>query len=116
MSVETELHGYKRQIQKAQEQNEQLTYMHNRIESDVITVKKQIVACQNKQEALKIEYSKYNRALNETEHQLNRAQVVSCVFLKSLCAMRYNMLIYCLFLFYLIIFYYHFTSLHSSNQ
>lgn len=77
MSIETELDGYKRQISKAQEQNEHLTYMHNRIESDITSVKKQIGISLNKQEALKIEYSKYSRALNETEHQLSRAQTVS---------------------------------------
>ena len=77
MAIETELDGYKRQIQKAQEQNEQLTYMHNRIESDISSVKKQIQICLNKQEALKIEYNTYSRALHETEQLLNKASIVS---------------------------------------
>ena len=80
MAIETELDGYKRQIQKVQEQNEQLTYMYNRIESDIASVKKQIIICQNKHEALKIEYSTYNRTLYETEAALCRAQTVSVIF------------------------------------
>ena len=70
------MEGYKRQIHKAQEQNEQLTYMSNRIESDITSVKRQVVVCQNKHEAIKIEYSTYSRALNETESQLGRVQTV----------------------------------------
>eukprot|EP00794_Sanderia_malayensis_P008980 gene8980-9938_t len=73
MSIETELDGYKRQIKKSQEQNEQLTYMQNRIETDIALLRKQIGICQNKHEALKIQYSSYSRALYETEQQLNRA-------------------------------------------
>ena len=76
-AIETELEGYKRQIQKAQEQNEQLTYMANRIESDITGVKKQINVCRNKNEAIKIEYNTYNRALHETENQLGRVQTVT---------------------------------------
>ena len=75
-AIETELEGYKRQILKAQEQNEQLTYMYHRIESDISTVKKQIAVCENKHEAIKIEYSTYNRALQETDSQLGRVQTV----------------------------------------
>ena len=75
-AIETELEGYKRQILKAQEQNEQLTYMHNRIKSDISAVKKQTAVCLNQHEAIKIEYSTYNRALHETETQLGRVQTV----------------------------------------
>ena len=83
MAIETELEGYKRQIKKAQEQNEQLTYMHNRIETDIGMVKKQIGISQNKHEALKIEYCTYSRALHETEQQLNRSTTVSNKFFMS---------------------------------
>jgi len=72
MAIDTELDGYKRQIKKAQEQNEQLTYMQNRIEGDIAMLKKQIAICQNKHEALKIQYSTYSRTLHDTEQQLNR--------------------------------------------
>ncbi|XP_057311737.1 coiled-coil domain-containing protein 40-like [Hydractinia symbiolongicarpus] len=75
LAIETELDGYRKQILKAQEQNEQLTYMYNRIESDITAVKKQITVAQNKHEALKIEYSTYSRTLHETEQFLNRAQI-----------------------------------------
>ena len=77
MAIETELDGYKRQILKAQEQNEQLTYMHNRIENDISSCKKQTRISQNKQETLKIEYSTYSRTLQETEQSLSKAQTVS---------------------------------------
>ena len=76
MAIETELEGYRRQIKKAQEQNEQLTYMQNRIEGDIAMLKKQIAICQNKHEALKIQYSTYSRTLHETEQQLNRTTTV----------------------------------------
>ena len=76
MAIETEMEGYKRQIKKAQEQNEHLTYMQNRIEGDIVMLKKQIAICQNKHEALKIQYSTYSRTLHETEQQLNRATTV----------------------------------------
>ena len=76
-AIDTELDGFKREITKAQEQNEQLTYMHHRIEGDIANVKKQIVVCQNKQEALKIEYGTYSRTLRETEQFLSKAHTVS---------------------------------------
>ena len=76
-AIDTELDGFKREITKAQEQNEQLTYMHHRIEGDIANVKKQIVVCQNKQEALKIEYGTYSRTLRETEQFLSKAYTVS---------------------------------------
>ena len=74
MAIETELGGYKRQIQKAQEQNEQLTYMHNRIEGDIAQVKRQTTISQNKQDTLRIEYSTYSRTLHETEQALTKIQ------------------------------------------
>ena len=90
MAIETELDGYKRQVHKVQEQNEQLTYMHNRIESDISTVKKQIIICQNKHEALRIEYSTYSRTLHETEITLNRAQTVCFVLVSVYIYIQYT--------------------------
>ena len=54
--------------------------MHNKIEADISMVKKLIGVSRNKQEVLKTEYSKYTRALHETEQQLSRAETVSEMF------------------------------------
>ena len=91
MNIDTELDGYRRQIKKTQEQNEQLTYMQNRIEGDIAMLKKQIALCQNKHEALKIQYSTYSRTLHETEQQLNRTTTVCC-FVNSLQQLKANFL------------------------
>ena len=79
-AIETEIEGYRKSIGKAQEQNEQITLMHNKIEADISMVKKLIGVSRNKQEVLKTEYSKYTRALHETEQQLSRAETVSEMF------------------------------------
>ena len=76
-AIETEIEGYRKSISKAQEQNEQITLMHNKIEADISMVKKLMALSKNKQEVLKAEYSKYTRALHETEQQLSRAETVS---------------------------------------
>lgn len=76
-AIETEIEGYRKSISKAQEQNEQITLMHNKIEADISMVKKLIGVSRSKQEVLKTEYSKYTRALHETEQQLSRAETVS---------------------------------------
>lgn len=75
-AIETEIEGYRKSISKAQEQNEQITLMHNKIEADISMVKKLISISRTKQETLKTEYSKYTRTLHETEQQLGRAQTV----------------------------------------
>lgn len=76
-AIETEIEGYRKSISKAQEQNEQITLMHNKIEADISMVKKLIAVSRNKQDVLKTEYSKYTRTLHETEQHLNRAETVS---------------------------------------
>ncbi|XP_015749660.1 PREDICTED: coiled-coil domain-containing protein 40-like [Acropora digitifera] len=73
-AIETEIEGYRKSISKAQEQNEQITLMHNKIEADISMVKKLMALSKNKQEVLKTEYSKYTRTLHETEQQLSRAE------------------------------------------
>ena len=77
MAIETEMDGYKRQILKAQEQNEHITYLHNRIENDISMLKKSIQVSKNKEEALKIEYSTYSHTFQETQQFLFKAQRVS---------------------------------------
>ena len=77
LSLETEIEGYKKSIQKEQEQNEKLTLILNKTERDIETIKKQLTICQNKHDALKAEYATYTRILHETEQSLNRAMTVS---------------------------------------
>ena len=77
MSLETEIDGYKRSIQKEQENNEKLTLVLNKTDSDMTTVKRLLQQCHDKHDALKSEYSTYTRMLHETEQALNRANTVS---------------------------------------
>ena len=76
-SLETEIDGYKKSIQKEQEQNEKLTLILNKTEVDIATVKKLQNICNSKHDALKTEYAAYTRMLHETEQALNRANTVS---------------------------------------
>ena len=76
MSLETEIEGYKKSIQKEQEQNEKLTFVQNKTEVDIATVKKLLQQAQDKHDALKNEYATYTRMLNETEQALGRANTV----------------------------------------
>lgn len=73
LALETEIEGYKKSIFKEQEQNEKLTLILNKTESDIATVKKMLQQCNAKHEALKNEYATYSRMLHETEQALNRA-------------------------------------------
>lgn len=79
MAIETEIEGYKKSISKAQEQNEKITLLHNKIEADISVVKKQIGISRTKTEALKTEYSTYTRALHDTEQKLSKAHTVLCI-------------------------------------
>jgi len=87
-AIETEIEGYRKSISKAQEQNEQITLMHNKIEADISMVKKLIAVSKNKQEVLKTEYSKYTRTLHETEQQLNRAETEVTLKENEITALR----------------------------
>ena len=51
--------------------------MQHRVEADIAMVKKMIGVSLNKQEILKMEYSKYSRTLHETELALNKTNTVS---------------------------------------
>ncbi|CAH3039798.1 unnamed protein product [Pocillopora meandrina] len=87
-AIETEIEGYRKSISKAQEQNEQITLMHNKIEADITMVKKLVAVSRNKQEVLKTEYSKYSRTLHETEQQLNRAETEVTLKENEITALR----------------------------
>lgn len=76
-SLQTEIEGYKKSIQKEQENNETLTLMLQKNEIDINSMRKQITTSQTKQEQLKQEYGAYSRMLHETEQNLNRATTVN---------------------------------------
>ena len=76
LTVMTEIEGYKKSIQKEQEQNEKLVRIHSNAESDMATVKRQFAQCQAKHNTLKIEYATCTRMLHETEQALYRANTV----------------------------------------
>ncbi|WAQ97414.1 CCD40-like protein [Mya arenaria] len=88
LSLETEIEGYKKSIQKEQEQNEKLTLILNKTERDIETVKKQLTQCQAKHDALKSEYATYTRILHETEQSLNRAMTDKTLRENELNALR----------------------------
>lgn len=81
------MEGYKKSIQKEQEQNEKLTLILAKTERDIESVKKQLTQCQARFDALKAEYTIYTRMLHETEQALNRATAVShwCGVCSVLC-------------------------------
>ncbi|KAK3733202.1 hypothetical protein QZH41_019682 [Actinostola sp. cb2023] len=87
-AIETEIEGYKKSISKAQEQNEHITLLQNKIESDISLVKKLMSISKTKLEALKTEYSTYTRTLHQTEQQLNRAQTEVVLKENELTALR----------------------------
>ena len=92
-SLETEISGYKRSIQKEEEKNETLTVMLNKAESDKTVTKKKIKISVSKQDALKQQYATYSRTLHETEQFYNKATTVS----------YYQSKLYLMLLYYLII-------------
>jgi len=76
-SLETEIAGYKKSIQKEEERNETLTMVLNKTETDISVTKKLIKQNLAKQDALKQMYSTYSRTLHETEQALNKSSAVS---------------------------------------
>ncbi|XP_070579736.1 coiled-coil domain-containing protein 40-like [Ptychodera flava] len=88
MSYDTEIEGYKKSIQKEQENNETLTIILNKNDADIATTKKLIQQCQDKQEKLKQEYSTFTRMLHETEQSLNRATTDRSLRMNELNALR----------------------------
>lgn len=73
LSLYTEIEGFKKSIQKEQEQNEKLTLILNKTEREIEVAKKHIIQVQAKHDALKAEYTTYTRMLHETEQTLARA-------------------------------------------
>ncbi|XP_077980301.1 coiled-coil domain-containing protein 40-like [Glandiceps talaboti] len=88
LSFDTEIDGYKKSIQKEQENNEMLTLLQNKNDADIATTKKLIQQCQDRQEKLKQEYSTFTRMLHETEQSLNRSTTDRTLRLNELNALR----------------------------
>ncbi|CAH8869851.1 unnamed protein product [Trichobilharzia szidati] len=72
--LENEQCAYKRSIGKEQETHERLTSLQNKNESDLNTLRKQLLQAETKLEADKQAYTSYSRMLQETERCLNNAK------------------------------------------
>jgi len=72
-SLETEIVGYKKSTQKAEEKNETLTVRLNKMRNERDMVKSSIQGCLERQDSLKQQYATYSRTLHETEHNYNKA-------------------------------------------
>ncbi|KAM8945657.1 coiled-coil domain-containing protein 40 [Pelodytes ibericus] len=86
--MDTEIESYKKSITQEEDQNEQLTFMFNRAESDAAMSKKLITQCQARQEALRVEFSTYMRTLQETEQALNRVTMKRASRWNELASLR----------------------------
>ncbi len=85
LSLETEIEGFKKSIQKEQEQNEKLCQILAKTNRDIDMVKKQMTTCQAKHDALKAEYTTFTRMLHETEQTLSKATAVSRDVVSFVC-------------------------------
>ncbi|XP_075260271.1 coiled-coil domain-containing protein 40-like [Convolutriloba macropyga] len=74
LTLDQEIEAYKKSIAKSQEENEKLTLISNQRDTELATIKKQLQIAQNKFEALKHQFATYQRTLQETEAQLDKAQ------------------------------------------
>ncbi|XP_025098485.1 coiled-coil domain-containing protein 40-like isoform X2 [Pomacea canaliculata] len=88
LSLEMEMEGYQRSIQKEQETNEKLTLILAKTEREIEAVKKQLAQCHSRFDALKAEYTVYTRMLHETEQSLNRANADKTLREHELDALR----------------------------
>ncbi|XP_078491914.1 coiled-coil domain-containing protein 40 [Ciona intestinalis] len=87
-SLETEISGYKRSIQKEEERNETLTMVLNKAETDKTVTKKLIKQNLIKQDSLKQTYGTYSRTLHETEQAYNKATTERSMRLSEINAFR----------------------------
>uniref|UniRef100_H2YI71 Coiled-coil domain-containing protein 40 n=1 Tax=Ciona savignyi TaxID=51511 RepID=H2YI71_CIOSA len=87
-SLDTEISGYKRSIQKEEERNETLTMVLNKAETDKTLTKKLIKQNLIKQDALKQTYGTYSRTLHETEQAFNKAATEKSMKLSEINALR----------------------------
>ncbi|CAF3574991.1 unnamed protein product [Adineta steineri] len=71
-TMHTEMESYKRSIVKEQELNEKLTLVLNRTKYEIQNLEKLLEINSEKSETTKQEMSTYTKALEETQHMLNR--------------------------------------------
>ncbi|KAM8992343.1 coiled-coil domain-containing protein 40 isoform 1-T1 [Ara ararauna] len=83
-SLETDILGCSKSIRKEEEKNEMLVSTLSRSQNHASTTKKLIAQCLSAQEALKIEFSTYDRILHETEQALNRTKMDQAAHLNEL--------------------------------
>nr|XP_060615802.1 coiled-coil domain-containing protein 40 [Anolis sagrei ordinatus] len=87
-ALEIEIEVYKKSITKEEERNELLASLLNRAENDGNTSRKLISQCMAKQDAMKVEFGTYTRALQETEQALIRANMDQASRTKELAILR----------------------------
>ncbi|XP_008102367.2 coiled-coil domain-containing protein 40 isoform X1 [Anolis carolinensis] len=87
-ALEIEIEVYKKSITKEEERNELLASLLNRAENDGNTSRKLISQCLAKQDAMKVEFGTYTRALQETEQALIRANMDQASRTKELAILR----------------------------
>ena len=75
--MNTEMESYKRSIVKEQELNEKLTLVLNRTKYEIQNLEKLLEINFEKSETTKQEISTYTRALQETQHMLDRVNHVT---------------------------------------
>ena len=71
-TMNTEMESYKRSIVKEQELNEKLTLVLNRTKYEIQNLERLHEISHEKSETTKQEISTYTRALQETQHMLDR--------------------------------------------
>ena len=76
-----EIGGFRLSLRRAQEQNETLTILVNKLEGEVAYLKRQISGINDQKEKLKESYSMYGKSLEQTEQELAQVMQV-CYFIK----------------------------------
>ncbi|KAM3864676.1 coiled-coil domain-containing protein 40 [Diretmus argenteus] len=87
-SLERESEGYKKSIDKEEEQNEILTMQLNLAQMDCATYKRRISQSQAQEEALQSHYSTYLRTLQETERTRARLNIESSAYQEEVSALK----------------------------
>lgn len=70
MSMSGEINGFKHSLRKALEQNETLTTLLNKLDSEVDMLKRQIQGVSDARDKLKESYAMYEKSLTQTEQEL----------------------------------------------
>ncbi|KAJ3034564.1 Coiled-coil domain-containing protein 40 [Rhizophlyctis rosea] len=67
-----EIGGFRQSLRRAQEQNETLTILLNKLEGEVAYLKRQIAGINEQREKLKESYTMYTKSLEQTEQELGQ--------------------------------------------